>query len=434
MEDKPDVSGARSTPEEGLDVIFALAKTIRDNPGEPARFGAFAGVLTETGYHIGADPELLEHEAQEEAQAAVKAKIKEGMPAGQLKAFAKQALEEALKRAEERGGKPESVTLPEGEREIVTASRRLAAALYNRVNGSSFAQGDVSDGSDVSDTASSEARMVDVPVLGVDIRDAGALRKMILERYLGKEVEIKSDGQLVLFTGKGLRDSLKVRGVHRKAFAALDRAIESAYPVGTERNDGLPKHAGLKGQRIYAALLNLVDGETRQPYIATIKLDEPLSETETRVYFKNITIEKADALFSDARQTGTPFVGLRPLADPPGGNRLRTSIAESSPSIHGTQEKTAESNRQTERPVRKTVRHSTLPGSVRIAESRQRIPDAWAQAADSDRVLTIQEVVEFVKRKFADNPLLRKFISRSVSIPAGPSRLRRTLTAPIRRW
>lgn len=394
-----DVSGIRSTPEEGLDVIFALAKTIRDNPGEPARFGAFAGVLTETGYHIGADPELLEHEAQEEAQAAVKAKIKEGMPADQLRAFAKQALEEALKRAEERGGKPESVTLPEGEREIVTASRRLAAALYNRVNGSEFRQSSVEG---------MPANMVEVPVLGVDIRDAGALRKMILERYLGKEVEIKSDGQLVLFTGKGLRDSLKVRGVHRKAFAALDRAIESAYPVGTERNDGLPKHAGLKGQRIYAALLNLVDGETRQPYIATIKLDEPLSETETRVYFKNITIEKADALFSDARQTGTPFVGLRPLADPPGGNRLRTSIAESSPSIHGTQEKTAESNRQTERPVRKTVRHSTLPGSVRIAESRQRIPDAWAQAADSDRVLTIQEVVEFVKRKFADNPLFEE--------------------------
>lgn len=366
MEDKPDVSGGRSTPEEGLDVIFALAKTIRDNPGEPARFGAFAGVLTETGYHIGADPELLEHEAQEEAQAAVKAKIKEGMPADQLKAFAKQALEEALKRAEERGGKPESVTLPEGEREIVTASRRLAAALYNRVNGSEFRQSSV-EGTPA-DPASSEdyaeARMVDVPALGVDIRDAGALRKMILERYLGKEVEIKSDGRIALFTGKGLRDSLKVRGVHRKAFAALDRAIESAYPVGTERNDGLPKHAGLKGQRIYAALLNLVDGETRQPYIATIKLDEPLSETETRVFFKNITIEKADALFSDARQT--------------------------------------------ERPVRKTVRHSTLPGSVRIAESRQRIPDAWAQAADSDRVLTIQEVVEFVKRKFADSPLFEE--------------------------
>jgi hypothetical protein len=370
------VSGVRSTPEEGLDVIFALAKTIRDNPGEPARFGAFAGVLTETGYHIGADPELLEHEAQEEAQALVKAKIKEGMPADQLKAFAKQALEEALKRAEERGGKPESVTLPEGEREIVTASRRLAAALYNRVNGSSFAQGDVSDPPtpDGYGGQAAEASMVDVPALGVDIRDAGALRKMILERYLGKEVEIKSDGQLVLFTGKGLRDSLKVRGVHRKAFAALDRAIESAYPVGTERNDGLPKHAGLKGQRIYAALLNLVDGETRQPYIATIKLDEPLSETETRVYFKNITIEKADALFSDARQT--------------------------------------------ERPVRKTVRHSTLPGSVRIAESRQRIPDAWAQAADSDRVLTIQEVVEFVKRKFADNPLFEEIYFQKRPDPA----------------
>ena len=427
------------SPEEALDTIFALAKTIRDNPGDPVRFGSLVGVLTGTGYRIGPDPELLEREAQEEARKATLAKIREGASSEEVKTFAKQALSDALKRVEAQKNKTpeESVELPEAERDPVTASRRLAAALYNKVNGTTFRQ---------SPAGETPVEPVDVPILGIDLRDTAAIRKMLLEHYLGKEVRILSDGRLVLFTGKGLRDSLKVRGVHRKTFAALDKAIESSYPVGYEQNDGLPKHAGIKGQFIYAALLNISNGETQKPYIATIKLDEPALETETRAYFKNITIEEADALFaSDARRAGTPFVGLRPSVDPPGGNRIRTSVAEASPSIHGTQEKTTDSNRQTERPgretvrhstspgsvriaesvqripdawaqtansdrqterpVRKTVRHSTLPGSVRIAESVQRIPDAWAQTANSDRKFTIQQVVDFVKRKFADDPL-----------------------------
>ncbi len=199
-----------------------------------------------------------------------------------------------------------------------------------------------------------------------------------------------------------------MRGIFRVSLAA-DQAIEKSYPVGYEHNGGLPKHAGVKGQFVYAALLNISNGEVRKPYIATIKLDEPALETETRAYFKNITIEEADALFaSDTRRTGTPFVGLRPSVDPPGGNRLRTSIAEVSPSIHGTQEKTTDSNRQTERPGRETVRHSTSPGSVRIAESVQRIPDAWVQTANFNRTVTIQEVINFVKRKFSDNPLFKE--------------------------
>ena len=354
------------SPEEALDTIFSLAKTIRDNPGDPVRFGSLIGRLTGTGYRVGPDPELLEQEAQEEARKATLAKIKEGASDEEVKAFAKQALAEALKRAEERRNRnaEETVELPEKERDPVTVSRRLAAALYNKVNGTTFSQ---------SSAGSPPAEMVDVPILGIDIRDTAALRKMILEHYLGKEVTIRSDGRITLFTGKGLRDSLKVRGVHRKAFAALDKAIESSYYVGYEQNDGLPKHAGVKGQFIYAALLNISNGEVRKPCIATIKLDDPVLETGKAI-FKNITIEEADALFaSDARRTGTPFVGLRPSVDPPsvdppGGNRLRTSIAEVSPSIHGTQEKTTDSNRR----------------------------------------FTIQQVVDFVKRKFADNPLFKE--------------------------
>lgn len=343
------------SPEEALDTIFALAKTIRDNPGDPVRFGSLVGVLTGTGYRIGPDPELLEREAQEEARKATLAKIREGASSEEVKTFAKQALSDALKRVEAQKNKTpeESVELPEAERDPVTASRRLAAALYNKVNGTTFRQ---------SPAGETPVEPVDVPILGIDLRDTAAIRKMLLEHYLGKEVTIQSDGRIALFTNGGLRSAAKVRGTHRKAFTALDRAIESSYPVGYEQNDGLPKHAGVKGQFVYAALLSISNGETRKPYIATIKLDEPALETETRAYFKNITIEEADALFaSDARQT--------------------------------------------ERPGRETVRHSTSPGSVRIAESVQRIPDAWAQTANSDRKFTIQRVVDFVKRKFADDPL-----------------------------
>lgn len=347
---------APESAEDALDRIFALAKMIRDNPGSPVRFGGYAGVLSDTGFRVGPDPELFEEQAQEEARKATLAKAREGVTGEELKVFAKQALADALARAEERRKEhPETVVeLPEGERDAVTASRRLAAALYNMTKGTAYKQ---------SAADSTPAEMVDVPLLDVDIRDAAGIRKMLLARYLGKEVEIRSDGKLVLFDSFGLRSALKVRGGHRRAFAALDQAIENSYHVGYEQNDGQPKHAHLRGQFIYAALLNIGNERGRQPYIATIKLDDPVIESGKAV-FKNITIEKADGLSSAVRQTGTPFVGLRPLADPPGGNRLRTSIAEAPSSIHGTQEKTAGAN----------------------------------------HAFTVQEIVAFVKRKFENNP------------------------------
>ena len=355
---RPSAEETKS-PEEALDTIFSLAKTIRDNPGDPVRFGSLIGCLTGTGYRTGLDPELLEQEAQEEARKATLAKIKEGASDEEVKVFAKQSLAEALKRAEERrsGNAEESVELPEDERDPVTASRRLAAALYNKVNGTTFRQ---------SPSGGTPAELVEVPMPEVDIRSISSVKKYLLDRYLGKEVIIKADGQLVLLTGKGLRDALKVRGLHRKTFAALDKAVENSYPVGYVKKDGQAKHEHLRGQRIYAALLNLVDGERHQSYIATIKLDDPLAEK--RSYFKNITIEKADALFaSDDRPAGTPFTDLRSPVGPSGGNRLRTSPAEGSSPIHGTQEKTT-----------------------------------------NNRTLTIQEIVDFVKRKFADDPLFKE--------------------------
>ena len=354
---------APESAEDALDRIFALAKMIRDNPGSPVRFGGYAGALSDTGFRIGPDAALFEERAQEEARKATLAKVREGLAGEELKAFAKQALEDAMARVRaemgEAGG--ESVELPESERDAVTASRRLAAALYSMAKGTAYKQ---------SAANSTPAEMVDVPLLDVDIRDAAGIRKMLLARYLGKEVEIKSDGRIALFTGGGLRSATKVRGDHRRAFMALDKALENAYPVGYEQNDGLPKHAGVRGQFVYAALLNISNGENRQPYVATIKLDEPLLETEPRAYFKNITIEKADSLY------------------------VKPELQADSP----------ESVRQTERPVRETVRHSTSPGTVRVVESSQRIPDAWAQTASTDHAFTVQEIVAFVKRKFENNP------------------------------
>lgn len=345
---------APESAEDALDRIFALAKTMRDNPGSPVRFGGYVGVLTAAGYRIGPDPELFGEQAQEEARNATLAKVREGMTGGELKAFAEHALADALARAEERRKEHQEavVELPVEERDAVTASRRLAAALYNMTKGTAYRQ---------SAAGGTPAEIVEVPLLDVDIRDAAAIRKMLLARYLGKEVVIKSDGRIALFTGGGLRSATKVRGDHRRAFMALDKAIENAYPIGYEQNDGLPKHAGVRGQFVYAALLNISNGENRQPYVATIKLDEPLLETETRAYFKNITIEKAAGLFQS-------------------------------------------STRQTERSVRETVRHSTSPETVRIVEGSQRIPDAWAQTASTDHAFTVQEIVDFVKRKFENNP------------------------------
>ena len=64
-------------------------------------------------------------------------------------------------------------------------------------------------------------------------------------------------------------------------------------------------------------LLNLADGDIRQSDLAAITPDA--SRQRNRCVSEHNNRKGGRAFASDARQTGTPFVGLRPSADPPGG-------------------------------------------------------------------------------------------------------------------
>lgn len=132
------------------------------------------------------------------------------------------------------------------------------------------------------------AHSVIVPSLPVNLSDTKEIRKYFFDHFKGREVEIKSDGRLVLFTRQGLEDTLKRRGEHRKSFSALDSIIEESYPVGYEIVDDRhkKKRPDLKGQFVYAALLD-INGEH---YIAAIKLDD--TAADNRAYFKDISIKK----------------------------------------------------------------------------------------------------------------------------------------------
>ena len=148
-------------------------------------------------------------------------------------------------------------------------------------------------------TEGQSVNFVVVPSLPVDITDTREIRKYLFEHFKGKEVEIKSDGRLILFTRQGLEDTLKRRGEHRNSFSALDSIIEESYPVGYEIIDDRhkKKRKDLKGQFVYAALLD-INGEH---YIAAIKLDD--TATDNRAYFKDISIKKTVSV----RGTNTRF-------------------------------------------------------------------------------------------------------------------------------
>ena len=138
-----------------------------------------------------------------------------------------------------------------------------------------------------------------MPPIPVDITDTASVRNYLYEHFKGKEVEIKSDGRLVLFTSGGLKDTLKRRREHRNSFSALDAIVEKSYPVGYETVDDRHKlnRPDLQGQFIYAALLDL--GQTEK-YIATIKLDDTV--VDKRALFKDISIKK-DLCTQDKHRT-----------------------------------------------------------------------------------------------------------------------------------
>ena len=195
-----------------------------------------------------------------------------------------------------------------------------------------------------------DAVVVDVPPLEVNIKDISALGEYLRKMYQGMEIIIRSDGRLVLLNRKGLEASLKKRDLNRRGYSALDKIIENAYPVGYETADERHAAKNIRGQYIYGSLLNLnIDGVAGQ-YIAELKLDD--HKLDDKAHFKGITIKKRGELSTD-----TPDRSGSSLPVTPDKDRLYVSLSD----------------------------HS---GSASPAVS----------------AISIRDVIDFVKRDFANNP------------------------------
>ncbi len=129
---------------------------------------------------------------------------------------------------------------------------------------------------------------IHIPDVGIDFSNTRAAREFLRSHFQGMELQIKSDGRLVLITGSGIKSGLKKRGVHREAFPALDRIITEAYPAGYRTADEEQKHSHLNGQYLYASLVE-INGEM---FAARILLDD--DRADHRAHFKDITLQKIE--------------------------------------------------------------------------------------------------------------------------------------------
>lgn len=129
---------------------------------------------------------------------------------------------------------------------------------------------------------------VHIPDVGIDFSNTRAAREFLRSHFQGMELQIKSDGRLVLITGSGIKSGLKKRGIHREAFPALDRIITEAYPAGYRTADEEQKHSHLNGQYLYASLVE-INGEM---FAARILLDD--DRADQRAHFKDITLQKIE--------------------------------------------------------------------------------------------------------------------------------------------
>ena len=127
------------------------------------------------------------------------------------------------------------------------------------------------------------------------------IRNYLRDKYVDREVEIDSDGTLVLFTGKGLNSTLKKRGKHKRVLHVLDELVKNSHYTRFEPNDGQEKHSHLIGQFVYTAAIRLSDGV----YGVELKLDIPKSDPEG-THFKGQTVKTkiADAVLSVRRADG----------------------------------------------------------------------------------------------------------------------------------
>ena len=116
------------------------------------------------------------------------------------------------------------------------------------------------------------------------------------------------------FYNSGLRAVLKRKNEHRHSLAALDTIVEESYPVGYEtvNQEHKEKRPDLKGQFVYAALVDMVNKEgKREHYIATIKLDD--SHADKKAQFKDIGVKKRSLYVGQAQNQNS--ANVNPPAD-----------------------------------------------------------------------------------------------------------------------
>lgn len=109
---------------------------------------------------------------------------------------------------------------------------------------------------------------IDPSAIPVDLKDTKKLVEWVREQLQGKEVKIKDDGIIVLFTRRGIEASAKKRGKEqRQVYAELDKILEEA--VFDRFIDADERHTRVKGQNIYHAVVRVSD----ELYSVRLKVD-----------------------------------------------------------------------------------------------------------------------------------------------------------------
>ena len=123
---------------------------------------------------------------------------------------------------------------------------------------------------------------LDTQNLPFDYKDSKSVKEWLSENLTGKQVSIASDGMLVGFTNRGLKDSLKRRGEEQRAvYIKLEEVIKNAAFFDFEDADGQKKHSYLKGQDIYYSAIKIENDF----YSVKLKLD--VNKSSLNSYYKD---------------------------------------------------------------------------------------------------------------------------------------------------
>lgn len=197
------------------------------------------------------------------------------------------------------------------------------------------------------------------------------IKNYLRDKYQGREVTIKSDGTIVLFTRNGLESTLKKRGNHRRALHGLDKLVEESHFTRWEDNDGQEKHKGLEGQLVYTGAIRLKDGI----YGVELKLDVPIASERTHFKGQTLKTKIADAALSIGPRSNEPLPISAGEASAAGEIRLgdiadlkiptRQSVAQGGEAVKG-----AEDNAGTFDRKNPDVRLSRAEGEERLPGRR----------------------------------------------------------------